>query len=197
MDVKTGVNDDMEESGSNATTPVAGGSGSVSSNNKAKTRKPASAQVKKLEAELEAVQAERDELKDLLLRKAAEFDNYKKRTQAENLQLIAQANGDLLADLLPVFDDIERSVLSARENEDFKVLLDGVELVFKSFAKVLERRGLKPIQAVGKLFDPEKHDALMQVESDEHESGVVLDEHKKGYMLNDRVLRHSQVLVSK
>ncbi|MCG8607645.1 nucleotide exchange factor GrpE, partial [bacterium] len=73
----------------------------------------------------------------------------------------------------------------------------GVELIYKNFAKVLENQGVKPIDAVGQQFDPEKHAALMQVESEEYPSGTVVEEHTKGYLINDRVLRHSQVLVSK
>ncbi len=165
------------------------------SSKKNKSKSPS--RLRKLQEELEQTRKERDELKDLLLRKAAEFDNFKRRTENEYVQLIANANADLIKDLLPVVDDLERSLAAAREKEDFAGLLSGVELIYKSFSKVLEERGVKPIPAVGEEFDPEKHDALMQLESKEHAPGIVVDEHRKGYELNGRVLRHSQVLVSK
>ncbi|MFQ5649205.1 MAG: nucleotide exchange factor GrpE [bacterium] len=165
--------------------------------NSQKRRAPQSAKMKKLQQQILQLQQERDELKDRLLRKAAEFDNFKKRTENQNVQLAATANADLIAQLLPVIDDLERSIASAGENEDFKGLLAGVELISRNFCKVLEKRGVKRIVAVGEAFDPEKHDALMQVDSDEHPPGIVVDEHLKGYEFNGRVLRHSQVLVSK
>ncbi len=190
MEVKDGVasSDDGRGAGTDA---------GPRPSSKGNSKRKSSPKQKKLEAALKDVQRERDELKDLLLRKAAEFDNFKKRTDSEQVRLIVNANADLITELLPVYDDLERSVAAAKENGDFDGLVAGVELIFKNFRKILDGRGVKPIQAVGEEFDPEKHDALMQVESGDHSSGVVVDEHKKGYVLNDRVLRHSQVLVSK
>jgi len=103
----------------------------------AKRRKGVSSiRLKKLEANLAEVEKERDELKDFLLRKAAEFDNFKKRTENEQIQLIANANADLITELLPVLDDLERSLNAADKNKKFEVLLAGVQLIFKKFTKI-------------------------------------------------------------
>lgn len=151
----------------------------------------------KLKAKVEELETERNNLKDLLLRKAAEFDNYKKRTDSDFAQRIAIENAKLITQLLPIMDDFERCLTSYRENEDLSGLRDGVDLIFKNFSKVFEDNGIEAIAAVGSDFDPEKHEALMQVDSEDYESGVVVDEHLKGYIMNNRVLRHAQVLVSK
>jgi molecular chaperone GrpE len=170
---------------------------SVSSSKAAKKSKPSVSKTKALKAKLEEAEERNAKLKDQFLRAAAEFENYKKRRESEYARLVANANAELLAELLPVLDDFERSLSSVAESADRDGAWAGVELMYKNFAKVLENRGVKPIEAVGQEFDPEKHAALMQVESGEYPSGTVVEEHTKGYLINDRVLRHSQVLVSK
>lgn len=165
--------------------------------NKERGKKTSSSKSESLKKKLEEVEREKDELQERMLRKAAEFDNYKKRTENEFAQVMANANAGLIADLLPVLDDFERFLSSGHESDDVKSLVNGMELIYKNLVKVLEKRGVEPIRAIGQEFDPEKHEALMQVESEEHPSNTVVDEHLKGYMMNDRVLRHSQVLVSK
>ena len=136
-------------------------------------------------------------LKDQLLRKVAEYDNYRKRTEREFLNRIQNANERLITDLLPVLDDFERSLSHAREAENTDLLIEGFELIYKKLSSIMEKEGLKPIDAVGQEFDPDKHDALMQMESDSHDSGTIMEEHLKGYNLNHKVIRHSQVLVAK
>lgn len=163
----------------------------------AKSKNAVKKKLEQLEKQYAALENEKDELQERLLRKAAEFDNYKKRTENEFSQLIINANAELIRDLLPIFDDLERSVAAHQQGVDSENLKQGVELIYKNFLKVLEKYNVKPIEAVGQEFDPEKHDALMQIESEKYPSGTVVDEHLKGYMMNDRVLRHSQVLVSK
>jgi len=153
--------------------------------------------IKSLKQKLHSVEQQNAELKDQLLRKAAEFENYKKRRESELSQLIVNANADLIASLLPVLDDLERSLKIDPGTGDFKNFFQGVELIYKNLAKVLESQGVKVIPAVGAPFDPEKHAALLQVDSKDFPSGTVVQEHLKGYTMNDRVLRHSQVLVSK
>ncbi|MFQ5769499.1 MAG: nucleotide exchange factor GrpE [bacterium] len=167
-------------------------------NPQTKTRKSTSiTKIKNLQKKLKEVENEKNNLKDQLLRKAAEFENYKKRRENEYLQLINNANAEVITDLLPILDDFERSMKAAQDSEDFNGLYQGIELIYKNLTKVLENRGVKPIEAIGQEFDPEKHDALLQVESNDHPAGTVVEEHLKGYVMNDRVLRHSQVLVSK
>ena len=165
----------------------------------AKPKAKSSAGLAKLKKKVEAFEVEKNELNDRFLRKVAEFDNYKKRTETEYSQLIKNASADLITDLLPVLDDLERSLASVEDKDkadNFEHFHEGVELIYKNLSKVLEKRGVKPIESVGQKFDPEKHDALMQMESDQP-SDTIIDEHLKGYEMHDRVLRHSQVLVSK
>lgn len=154
----------------------------------------------KLKKQFEEMQQELEDLKAKMLRNAADFENYKKRSEKEFLNVIANANAELIADILPIVDDLERfqkSTTKDKEAQDVDSLLRGIELIHKNLMKAMEKRGVKAIESVGHEFDPEKHDALMQVESDEHEPGLVVEEHLKGYEMNGRVLRHAQVLVSK
>lgn len=160
-------------------------------------RKPSVGRPSDLRKRIAELEEEKNAFKDQLLRKAAEFENFRKRRESEFLQLIANSNAELITQLLPILDDYERSLKSAQERKDFDSFFKGIELIFKNLVGLLEKQGVKPIDAVGKTFDPELHDALMQVESDEHPPGTVVEEHLRGYTMHDRVLRHSQVLVSK
>jgi molecular chaperone GrpE len=134
--------------------------------------------------------------KDLLYRKAAEFENYKKRSENEAVSIMRFASESLIADLLPVIDDFERSIKAAKNSKDFESLYRGIELVQQKFLKVLEKRGVKAFETVGKEFNVEFHDALLQIPRDDVPSHTVLEEIDKGYMLNDKVIRHAKVIVS-
>ena len=151
----------------------------------------------KLEDENAKINEEKDSLKDQLLRKMAEFDNYKRRTEKEFIENIQSASRELIEDLLPVIDDFERSINHAESEKEKSPLLEGVKLVYKNIMKALTQRGLSELDAIGKEFNPDEHDALMQVDSDKYESGFVVDVHLKGYKMNDKVIRHAQVMVSK
>ena len=147
--------------------------------------------------ELEQAQIELTELKGRLLRVAAEFDNYRKRVDREMSQIRMNAKAELIAQLLPILDDLERSIAAAENNGDAASLLQGIKLVHKSFVKTLQYQGVKPIKSVGEPFDPEKHDALMQKEVKGQKPDIVVEEHLKGYEFNDKVIRHAKVIVSK
>jgi molecular chaperone GrpE len=134
------------------------------------------------------------EVDDRLLRLAADFENYKKRATRERLEYVALANERLVKDLLPILDDLERALEAAAEHEEAK-LEEGVRLVHRSLAHLLEREGLKQIDTEGS-FDPHVHEALLAQPSEEHESGEVLDVIQKGYKLGDRVIRPARVIVS-
>ena len=151
----------------------------------------------KFVAEIKKLRKEKEELHDQLLRKIAEFDNYRKRTERDFLDRVLNANERLITDLLPVIDDMERALAHAKESQDLKALIEGSELIYKKMTSLLEKEGLEPLESTGQDFDPEKHDALMQMESENVESGQVLDEHLKGYTLNGKVIRHAQVIVAK
>lgn len=145
--------------------------------------------------DLDKALQEKEELQDKLLRLAAEYDNFRKRTEREFALVRDNAKADVLNAVLTVLDDLDRSLEAG--DKDPESILDGIKIIQKSFLKALESHGLKVMESVGDPFDPERHDALLQVESEEYEPDHVVDEHVKGYMLNDRVLRHAKVVVSK
>jgi len=137
-------------------------------------------------------------LKDKLLRKAAEFENYKRRTDSEISNYIKYASENIIKELLPVYDDLGRSVdsINKGETKDFETLKKGVMLIFDKFKNVLEKEGLKEINSHGKEFDVEVNSALMQVPRDDVKPNTVLDVVEKGYKLKDKVVKHEKVLVS-
>jgi len=131
---------------------------------------------------------------DRLLRLAADFDNYKKRVTREREEYVALANARLLTELLPVLDDLERALAAAEQHEEAQ-LEEGVRLVHRSLAALLERHGIELIETDGK-FDPHVHEALLSQPSEEAESGIVINVVQKGYKLGDRVVRPARVIVA-
>lgn len=166
-------------------------------NSKPEPEKPGKRKHKNYRKELKAAQSEVSRLRDQLARTVAEFDNYRRRNDKEFSNLIRNANSELIAQLLPVMDDFERSLNSRTEKTDFDSFFEGVRLIYSKFFKVLQNSGLEYIDAVGKEFDPNLHEALLTMERDGHPANVVIEEHLKGYRMNDKVIRHSQVIVSK
>lgn len=148
------------------------------------------------EAEVEAgdpVQLE----KEKYLRLYSEFENFRRRTNKERLDWMQTASKDLMVELLPVVDDMERAMKSMQQAGDVKSV-EGMELVFKKLYSTLEKKGLKPMQAQGESFDPEIHEAVTQFEAPtEDMKGKVIDELEKGYFLNDKVIRFAKVVVGK
>ncbi len=137
-----------------------------------------------------------DELNDRVLRQMAEFENYRNRTDKEKAQQFEMGQANILEKLLPVVDNFERGLAAVPENEKEGAFADGMNKIYKQLIKQLEDLGVTPIEAVGKEFDPNLHNAVMQVESQEYESGIVAQELQKGYMFHDSVLRHSMVAVA-
>ncbi|MCR5670006.1 MAG: nucleotide exchange factor GrpE [Butyrivibrio sp.] len=137
-----------------------------------------------------------DELNDRIMRQMAEFDNFRKRTDKEKAQMFEQGQGSVLEKLLPVIDNFERGLAAVPEEEKDGAFADGMNKIYKQLITELENLGVTPIEAVGKEFDPNLHNAVMQVESSDYESGVVAQELQKGYMFHDTVLRHSMVGVT-
>lgn len=142
------------------------------------------------------------QLKDQLLRKAAEFENYKRRVENDYSSVVRFSNEELITRLLPVVDDFERSMKSVRGisgdelSQNEQSLMRGVELVFTKLKKYLESQGVKHFDVAGKPFDPAFHDALMQVVREDVPPHTVIEEVEKGYMLHDKVIRHARVVVS-
>ncbi|GLX69187.1 nucleotide exchange factor GrpE [Paenibacillus glycanilyticus] len=130
------------------------------------------------------------------LRAQADFDNFRRRTQKEKEDLAQYASMKLIGQLLPVVDNFDRAVAAASANQDFDALAKGVDMIFRQLEQTLQQEGLKAMEAVGQPFNPEFHQAIMTVESDEHEEGIIVEEVQKGYVLKDRVLRPAMVKVS-
>jgi molecular chaperone GrpE len=147
---------------------------------------------------MEKMSAELDELKNQYLRKQADFENFRKRMFREKEEAIKYANSNLLLDLVTIIDDFERAIKSSEESKDFDTFYSGIELIEKQFTGMLEKKyGLKRFNSAGEAFDPEKHEALMMEETSDFEPETVIEDFQKGYMLHDRVLRHSKVKVSR
>lgn len=154
-------------------------------------------ELEQLRSRLEARDLEAKELQERLLRQAAELENFKKRIAREKEDSIRYANEGLIKDLLPILDNLERAVDHAQGGGNGKPLLDGVELVLKDFLETLGKHGVKQVSARGEKFDPEKHEAIAQVESEGHEPKAVVEEYHKGYYLLGRLLRPALVSVAK
>ena len=135
-------------------------------------------------------------LEDRVLRQMAEFENFRKRTTKEKEQMFSMGEKNVIEKILPVVDNFERGLTSIPEEEKGSPVASGMEMIYKQLRKVLEDLGVKEIEAVGKEFDPNFHNAVMQVESEEYESGVVAQEFIRGYMYRDQVIRHSMVGVA-
>jgi molecular chaperone GrpE len=134
--------------------------------------------------------------KDQLLRKVADFDNFKKRVESESASVFKYAKADILQELLPVVDDFERSLKLVKDRRESEAFAKGVELIYQKFTKFLQTQGVKEIEALGKEFDVHFHDALLQIARADVPPHTVIEVVDKGYMLNERVLRHAKVVVS-
>ena len=149
-----------------------------------------------MQQEIEALKKERDGLYDRLLRKQAEFDNYKKRIDREKSDFMQFASADLMKELLNALDSFELALKNAASQPAAQNMLRGFELIYKQLQDTLTRFGLKPIEAKGKTFDPNFHQAVSTQPTDEVEENTVIDEMRKGYLLNGRLLRPAMVSVA-
>jgi molecular chaperone GrpE len=147
-------------------------------------------------AEVARLREERDALSDRLLRLAAEFDNYRKRIEREREQILEWARADVISQILPIVDNFERALESARWVGDFTALVQGLDLIRKQFDDVLSRFGVRRIETIGQPFDPARHEAISTEERDDHEENTVIDEYQPGYMMGDRLLRPARVKVA-
>lgn len=179
------INDLDEESSTDETPPFldSEGLGNASSDD----------QEKQLATKAEEAQ----ESQNKYLRLAAEFENYKKRALRDQREHVRFGNEQLLKELLPVIDNLERALKSGKETTEGSALLEGVELTLKQSLEILEKFGVKPMECVGQPFDPACHQAVAQVENDSVPEHAVLDDYQKGYFLHDRVLRAAMVSVAK
>ncbi|HEY0826668.1 MAG TPA: nucleotide exchange factor GrpE [Bacilli bacterium] len=145
---------------------------------------------------LEELQKKVDENYQRFLRTQADFDNFRRRAKQEREEFAKYASSQLMELLLPVLDNLERALSAGKESKDPEALTKGVDMTLRQMIQALEQQGLKPMEAVGQPFNPDFHQAVMQVESEEFEEGYVVEEIQKGFMLKDRVLRPAMVKVS-
>lgn len=136
-----------------------------------------------------------DELEDRVKRQMAEFDNFRKRTEKEKSAMFETGAKSVIEKILPVVDNFERGLMAIPEEEKGSPFAEGMNMIYKQLMTELENIGVKPIEAVGKEFDPNLHNAVMQVESEEYEEGIVAQELQKGYTYRESVVRHSMVAV--
>jgi molecular chaperone GrpE len=148
-------------------------------------------------ADVNELQRQRDDYYDRLLRKTAEFDNYRKRVDRERVQLAEAAASDLLGELLPLVDDLERALKADAGSEGADAYRRGVELIHRQLVESLRKRGVRPFEALGTDFDPHFHQAVAHEEAQGRRDGEVIEEFRRGYMLGDRLLRPAMVKVAK
>lgn len=153
--------------------------------------------IRELEAEVAKHESETKANYDRFLRERADLENFKRRAAREREETLRYGHEGLVRGLLPVLDNLERAVEHAASGGDDQPLLEGVNLVLKGFREVLEQHGIRSIASLGERFDPAVHEAMEQIESDQHEPNTVVREHQKGYLLHDRLIRPALVGVSK
>ena len=159
------------------------------------TSKAEKKEKKRKDKKQDAMKEKVEELEDRVKRQMAEFDNFRKRTEKEKTAMFETGARSVIEKILPVVDNFERGLASVSEEEKDGALAQGMQMIYKQLMTELENLDVKPIPAVGEEFNPEFHNAVMQTQSDEFESGVVAQELQKGYTYRDSVVRHSMVAV--
>ena len=150
------------------------------------------------ETDLEKLREELDEQKDKYLRLYADFDNYKRRNAKERLELTQTAGKEVIGSLLQSLDDCDRAEKQMNNSDDIQSIREGVQLVFAKLRNTLQARGLRPMESIGKPFNPDLHEAITEIPAPTPEAkGLVLDEIEKGYYLNDKIIRFAKVVVGK
>jgi len=150
------------------------------------------------ESKLEKLKAEVEDQKDKFVRKVAEFENFKRRSAKERVELIQTAGKEVITDLLDVLDDCDRAQKQIEKSEDNKEIKDGVLLVFNKLRNILSTKGVKPMQTFHEEFNPDLHEAITEIPAPADElKGKILDEIVKGYYLNDKIIRHAKVVIGK
>lgn len=154
-------------------------------------------QLSEFQQQIDSLTREKNNLYDQLLRRAAEFENYRKRTEREKTENYNRARADVILELLPVIDNFERAMSSLEKSvADAQGLRHGVELIHKQFRDALTKFGLQEIEAVGKMFDPNLHEAVTMESTDKHEENTIIEEFERGYKLGERLLRPAKVKVA-
>lgn len=154
-------------------------------------------EVNTLENQLVELQAQLDKEKKEYMFLMADFDNFRKRTLREKSEIIKNGGENVLKGLLPILDDFERGIAASEKSEDARSVVEGMQLIYQKFVKYLAANGVKEIESTGADFDPDLHEAIAQVPAqNDDQKGKVIDTVQKGYMINDKVLRHAKVAVA-
>jgi molecular chaperone GrpE len=164
--------------------------------NKAQEQSKEDEKLKELSLQLEEKSKKCEEYLGMLQRTVAEFDNYKKRTAREKEALQSDVVSDVVATFLPVIDNLERAAIASEKDNDEQSLKDGIALVMRQVSDVLKKLGVESIEALNNEFNPELHNAVMHIEDDSYSLNVVIEEFQKGYMIKEKVIRHSMVKVA-
>ena len=178
-----------------AETPKEEAAGEPSAGAEEKAAKSDKKEKKKKDKKQDALKEKVEELEDRVKRQMAEFDNFRKRTEKEKAAMFETGAKSVIEKILPVVDNFERGLASVPEEEKDGAIAQGMQMIYKQLMTELENLDVKPIPAVGEEFNPEFHNAVMQTESEEFESGTVAQELQKGYTYSDSVVRHSMVAV--
>ena len=186
---ETGESEEAADSGTKEVAMEPAKAESKDDNKKEKKKK------EKADKKQEALKEKIEELEDRVKRQMAEFENFRKRTEKEKTAMFETGAKSVIEKILPVVDNFERGLAAVPENEKDGGFAQGMEMIYKQLMTELENMDVKPIPAVGEEFNPDFHNAVMQVESEEYESGVVAQELQKGYTYRDSVVRHSMVAV--
>lgn len=149
------------------------------------------------ESEVLKLRQQVDELNDKYIRQAAEFDNFRRRSAKERIELVQTAGKEVIIDLLEVLDDSDRAQKQLEEAQNVEQIREGVQLVFNKLRKILTSKGLKPMETVGQEFNPDLHEAVTEIDGGEDMKGKVVAEVQKGYFLNDKIIRFAKVVVGR
>ena len=161
-----------------------------------KTEEASNSEIENPKTEAPTAEQLIEEEKNKYLRLYAEFENFRRRSAKERLELISTASLEIVKEILPVLDDFERAIESNKDIEDAVAIKEGFDILYNKLFKTLSSKGLKPIEAKGELFDAEQHEAIAQVPVEkDKEKGIIIDVLEKGYKLNDKIIRHPKVVV--
>src|SRR5262249_2457306 len=177
--------------------PVADASDTDCSDDPGTNQVEVAGQFAELRARIDALTQERTTLDDQVLRRQAEFENYRKRIERERSETYQRARAEVLIEFLPVVDNLERALSSLENSQgDAEALRHGVELIHRQFREAMSKFGLEPVESVGKAFDPNVHEAVTTEPSDKHEENTIIEEFQRGYKMGDKLLRPAKVKVA-
>lgn len=152
--------------------------------------------IEAMQVELDRLRSDVEDAQDRYLRTLADFDNFRRRQREEAVRITGLAREELICKLLPIMDNFERALRAAEEQHSYESLVEGVSLTLRQLSDMLKSQGVEPIEAEGQEFNPEIHEAVMRVETDEYPDNTIVDELERGYTLNGKVLRPARVRVA-